>query len=92
MHVDRLVNANDFIRRCKDLNVEVSLGELEQYEKIGAMMPVARVVYPDEYVIRQYRSERDGETDWAWLAEWPSIPVFGGKGSDLPARLQRPSG
>ena len=31
MHVDRLVNADDFIRRCKDLNVEVSLGELEHY-------------------------------------------------------------
>ena len=83
MHVDRLVNANDFISRCKDLNVEVSLGELEHYEKIGAMMPVARVVYPDEYVVREYQCERDGETDWSWLAEWPSVlsleeknPVF----------------
>ena len=83
MHVDRLVNADDFIRRCKDLNVEVSLGELEHYEKIGAMMPVARVVYPDEYVVREYQCERDGETDWSWLAEWPSVlsleerdPVF----------------
>ena len=83
MHVDRLVNANDFIRRCKDLNVEVSLGELEHYEKIGAMMPVARVVYPDEYVVREDQCERDGETDWSWLAEWPSVlsleeknPVF----------------
>ena len=83
MHVDRLVNVDDFIRRCKDLNVEVSLGELEHYEKIGAMMPIARVVYPDEYVVREYQGERDGETDWDWLAEWPSVlslqerdPVF----------------
>ena len=73
MHVDRLVNADDFIRRCKDLNVEVSLGELEHYEKIGAMLPVARVVYPDEYVVREDQCERDGETDWGWLAEWPSV-------------------
>ena len=73
MHVDRLVNADDFIRRCKDLNVEVSLGELEHYEKIGAMMPVARVVCPAEYVIQKNQWERDGGTDWDWLDEWPTV-------------------
>ena len=91
MHVDRLVNADDFIRRCKDLNVEVSLGELEHYEKIGAMMPVARVVYPDEYVIREDQNQRDGEPDWGWTAEWPSVlsleerdPIFPFDYEDLP--------
>ena len=91
MHVDRLVNADDFIRRCKDLNVEVSLGELEHYEKIGAMMPVARVVYPDKYVVHEYQCERDGATDWGWLAEWPAVvaleernPIFPFDYRDLP--------
>lgn len=83
MHVDRLVNVDDFVRRCRRLKVQVSLHELEHYEKIGAMLPVARVVYPDEYVVREDQCERDGETDWGWLAEWSSVmsleekaPVF----------------
>ncbi len=83
MHVDRLVNVDDFVRRCRDLKVQVSLEELEHYEKIGVMLPVARVVYPDEYVVREDQYERDGVTDWSWLEEWPSVvaleernPVF----------------
>ena len=91
MHADRLVDADRFIKRCKDLNVEVSLGELEHYEKIGAMMPVARVVFPEEYVIRKDRWERDGETDWDWPNEWPSVlsleerdPIFPYDYKDLP--------
>ena len=91
MHVDRLMNAARFIRRCGDLNVEVSLDELEHYEKIGAMMPVVRVVYPDEFVIRQHRGEADGETESGWLEEWPSVlslmerdPIFPHDYADLP--------
>ena len=91
MHVDRLVNADDSIRRCKDLNVEVSLGELEHYEKIGAMMPVARVVYPDEYVVREDQCERDGETDWGWLTEWPSVLSLEEE-SGFPFPLRQPAG
>ena len=43
-HVDWLVNVEDFVRRCGNLKVQVSLDEWERYEKIGAMLSVANQI------------------------------------------------
>ena len=48
---ERFISHKEFIRYCKDLNVHTYESELEHFEKIGEMLPVARVIFPIEYVI-----------------------------------------
>lgn len=50
---ERFINHTEFIRYCKDLNVHTYESELEHFEKIGEMLPVARVIFPIEHVIDQ---------------------------------------
>jgi hypothetical protein len=68
----RYLELGQFIRYCEELNVTVDKRELEYYEEKGVMLPVARVVVPEEYVKRmhewQYRS-----TDMPYPDEWPEI-------------------
>ena len=61
---ERYARVSLFEGHCRDLNVNIDRGELEHYEKIGAMLPVARVVYPDEYVIQRDQNQWNGVTDW----------------------------
>ena len=77
IHGERYADVNSFISYCEGLNVKTTGSELEHYERIGAMLPVARVVCPDEYVIRMYRHELEGDSDQSWLAEWPSLLKLG---------------
>ena len=70
---DRFALVGSFISYCRDLKVETNQDELEFYEKIGAMLPVARVLYPDEYVIQRDQSLRNGYTDWHGADQWPAI-------------------
>ena len=69
----RYAEIGPFIRYCRDLNVETKKKELEHYEKIGAMLPVARVVYPDEYVIQKEERRRSGDVDWDETSQWPEL-------------------
>lgn len=43
---ERFISHTEFIRYCKDLNVHTYESELEHFEKIGEMLPVARVNFP----------------------------------------------
>ncbi len=43
---ERFISHKEFIRYCKDLNVHTYESELEHFEKIGEMLPVARVDFP----------------------------------------------
>ena len=70
---ERYADVDQFIRLCKTWNVETSAEELEHYEKIGAMLPVARAEYPEEFVVRLYHSRSDASADWDWQDEWPSV-------------------
>lgn len=70
---DRYAQVDSFVGYCRDLNVDTRQDELEHYEKIGAMLPVARVVYPDDYVIEEYHNQRNGVTDWDWASRWPDL-------------------
>ena len=62
----RFVEIGSFISYCRRVRIDTDQRELEHYEKIGTMFPVARVVYPDEYVING--SSDCGETD-----RWPAL-------------------
>ena len=70
---ERFAEVSSFIRYCRDLNVETRDDELEHYEKIGAMLPIARVVYPDEYVIQRDQSQWNGVMDWNAADQWPAL-------------------
>lgn len=41
-----LLNAESFIRYCKDRQINISLERLEKYEKLGVFLPLARLRYP----------------------------------------------
>ena len=70
---ERYAKVSLFEGHCRDLNVNIDRGELEHYEKIGAMLPVARVVYPDEYVIQRDQNQWNGVTDWDGAGQWPAL-------------------
>ena len=70
---DRFPLVGSFINYCRGLRVETNQNELEYYEKTGAMLPVARVVYPNEYVIQRDQGRWNGYTDWYDADQWPAL-------------------
>ena len=70
---DRYATLGVFKGYCRDLNIKTDERELERYEATGAMLPSAKVVYPDEYVIEDYQHQRDGNWDWDSFAKWPEL-------------------
>ena len=69
----RFSTVDAFIRYCKQLNVKTTERELEYYEKIGAMLPAARVVYPDEYVIERAQAQQAIPFDHEPPVNWPEV-------------------
>lgn len=41
-----MLTADQFVRHCQERGIEISLGHLERYERLGIFMPTARVRYP----------------------------------------------
>lgn len=70
---ERYAEVGRFIDYCRDLNVKTDPRELAHYEKIGAMLPVARVIYPDDYVVEAYRRDLDGDHNWNCFESWPEL-------------------
>ena len=70
---ERFAEVQLFRSYCRDLGVETDQHELEHYERIGGMLPVARVVYPDDYVIQRDQSQWGGASDWDGSAKWPAV-------------------
>ena len=70
---ERFAPVHTFIGYCQDLNVETSERELEHYAKSGVMLPLARIEYPDEYVVQLYQHEKDGDRCWNGFDEWPAL-------------------
>ena len=70
---ERFAKVGRFVGYCRDLNVDTHQDELEHYERIGAMLPAARLVYPDEYVIRRDQSQRNSVMDWDETDQWPAL-------------------
>lgn len=46
----KYLTAEEFIEHCKANNVETSLDALEAYEKVGLLLPIYRLIVPDEYI------------------------------------------
>ena len=70
---ERYAPVSLFISYCKDLNVQTDERELEYYERTGVMLPVARMILPDNYVVEAYRRELDNDYDWNGFDEWPAL-------------------
>ena len=70
---ERYAEVGLFIDYCRDLNIKTDERELAYYEKTGAMLPVARVIYPDEHVIESYRRELDGDYNWNGFDVWSEL-------------------
>jgi OLD-like protein len=71
-----LLNADDFVRYCKDRELNVSLENLERLEKIGAFSPLLRIRWPKIKIKLRPREDGDGyedlgmlEDDEEWLGE-----------------------
>lgn len=69
----RFAEIRSFVAHCGDLNVQTDQRELEHYEKTRAMLPVARVVYPDEYIYERDRSLWGSDMDWDGTDQWPAL-------------------
>lgn len=67
---ERFSRAGDFICYCRELNVQTDERELEHYERIGVMLPVARVVYPEDYVVQSAQTRWAGVLDWDGSDQW----------------------
>ena len=72
---ERFIECHRFISYCKSLNVSTTEHELEHYEKIGAMMPVARVVYPHDYMIHQMETMQHQSPfeESSKSSRWPEV-------------------
>ena len=89
IHGERYANHRRFITYCRDLNVQTSERELEHYEKIGALLPVARVVYPDKYVIKDFQNQLSGQESPAESDEWPDLRRLTENFGPFPLRIRR---
>ena len=69
----RYVELGLFISYCRAVGLETSRQELERYEEIGVMPPVARVVYPAEYVMQIHGYVGNGATDLEETDQWPRL-------------------
>ena len=46
----RFIKVDEFVKYCSHLNVKTCKEELEYYEQIGIMLPMARILYPEDYI------------------------------------------
>lgn len=70
---DRYSECQHFVRYCKELNIATTPRELEYYEQVGAMLPTARIVYPDDYVIARTQATHRGTWQHQELDCWSEI-------------------
>lgn len=81
-HGRRYLTSNQFTSYCSALNLKLSAfdRELELYDKEGVLLPVARIIQPDEYVIKRWELEQDSKTYEIKISEWEELEriIFGG--------------
>ncbi|MCY4529262.1 MAG: hypothetical protein OXD46_09590 [Chloroflexi bacterium] len=82
---ERFADVRLFIGYCRDLNVDVDTDELEHYERIGAMLPVARVMYPDDYIVQTYKSQTSGAPERVDTGQWPALTRLSERAGVLPS-------
>lgn len=70
---ERYLKADEFVSYCASLNVETTVDELEHYERTGIMLPVARVIYPEDYIIQTTLGSLGIRSDPLDLDQWPGV-------------------
>jgi len=70
---NRYLEIRNFIRYCTKLKVKTDESELEYYEEKGIMLPVARVVLPEEYIKRTSKARSSGSSEMPLPEEWPEV-------------------
>jgi hypothetical protein len=73
----RYIKVESFISFCKDLNVDVSESELEHYEKEGLLFPMARILFPKEYIEARELWALGLAEDLATAERWPELNRLG---------------
>jgi hypothetical protein len=70
----RYLRVNEFVRYCADLNVRTDSRQLEHYGSAGVMLPVARVIYFEDYVrLTSLSSLGAGSEPPRIIEEWPEL-------------------
>lgn len=82
----RYLKADEFIKYCADLKVKTDLRELEHYEQSGIMLPVARVIYPEEYIRLNTLRYLGVNNESPLEDQWPDIPRLFDKHRVTPAQ------
>lgn len=75
LYGQRFLTASQFSSYCNSLNVRLLPfdEELEIYEKNGVMLPVARLIKPEEYLSKRNKLDIDPKTYGQRLIEWGDI-------------------
>ena len=85
----RYLTSKEFSSYCTVLNLELASfeHELELYERDGVLLPVARIIQPDEYVIKRYQLDRNSESYGEKIPEWNDLEmlIYRPKKSGYPA-------
>ena len=68
----KYLTAKEFIDYCKANRVDASLNTLETYEKHGILMPIYRLVFPDEFIKAEYEYEKENPSDHVTKLNCPS--------------------
>ncbi len=71
----RYLTAQEFTSYCSKLNVELMAfdRELELYEKDGVLFPVARMLMPDEYVVKRYELDLYSDSFGQEIPNFPEL-------------------
>lgn len=73
----KYLTAKEFIDYCKANRVDASFNILETYEKHGILMPIYRLVFPNELIKAKYEYEKENPFDPATklncTSEWEPI-------------------
>ncbi len=74
-HGRRYLTANELSSYCSDINVRLPAfnSELELYEREGVLLPVARVIKPDEYLIERKKVKQQPEGFGKTLPVWEEL-------------------
>ncbi len=75
LHGERFIDSERFIAYCRSIKVDqnFSSGDLELYEKEGLLLPVARIVRPNEYLALRQAQFNTGGDPGASIEGWEEL-------------------
>jgi hypothetical protein len=73
LYGERYLTVSRFRSYCAELKIMLTTSELESYEREGVLLPAARIIKPDEYVIKRKQTDQQTETYGQKLPEWGDL-------------------